>query len=138
MAYSKACRESCSRALNRSASRHRLHCRARLDVWVRQLPWADFNGNGSASDGRRDVATVTRGSDGGANGDGGVNTQDYAIWRDQLGQSDGMDSLAPGPVPEPNTLALFGIGTIGLISLKRYIASSPSNSGTALPGSIHD
>jgi hypothetical protein len=49
-----------------------------------------------------------------------------------------MNSLAPGTVPEPNTLALFGIGTSGLIALKRYIASLQSNSGTAWPGSIHD
>jgi hypothetical protein len=115
-----------------------------MDAWAHQLPWADFNGDGQVDAGdyatwqQNFGATVTPGSDGDANGDGVVNAEDYTIWRDQLGQSDGLNSLASGPAPEPGTLVLLGIGTIGLITLRRYIASSASNSGTAKPDSIRD
>jgi hypothetical protein len=50
--------------------------------------------------------TVTPGSDGDSNGDGVVDTMDYTIWRNELGESDGMGSLTSGQVPEPGTIVI--------------------------------
>jgi hypothetical protein len=90
-----------------------------VNAWAHQLPWADFNGDGRVDSGDYAIwrqnfgATVTPGSDGDANGDGVVDAKDYTVWRDQLGETDGMSPLTTGPVPEPATIVL---GATALVS----------------------
>jgi Dockerin type I domain len=92
-----------------------------VDAWAHQLPWADFNGDGSVDDADFTVwrenfgKSVSAGAEGDANGDGVVNAADYTIWRDEVGQSDGMAAglvLGSVAVPEPASMVLMMIGAL--------------------------
>jgi hypothetical protein len=89
-----------------------------VDAWAHQLPWADFNGDGQVDTGdyatwRKSFGTiVTPGSDGDANGDGVVDGVDYTLWRNQSGQIDGMSSVTSGQVPEPSAIVMTLIAVV--------------------------
>lgn len=103
-----------------------------VDAWAHQLPWADFNGDGrvDANDyamWRQNFgATVTPGSDGDANGDGMVDAMDYTVWRDQLGQSDAIMGGSQGTVPEPATPTLLVTGILLIFVRRRWVVFSLS------------
>jgi hypothetical protein len=90
----------------------------KVDAWAHQLPWADFNADGSVDAGDYAIwqqhfgSNVAAGADGDANGDGYVDATDYTVWRDQLGQSDA--ALGSAVVPEPETVVLLAIGLSAL------------------------
>jgi Dockerin type I domain len=94
--------------------------RYKVDAWAHQLPWADFNGNGSVDAADYSIwqqnfgMNVAAGTNGDANGDGVVDATDYALWRSQLGQSDTSLGGSSAAVPEPGTLALLILGAAPL------------------------
>jgi hypothetical protein len=95
----------------------------KIDAYAHQLPWADFNSDGSVD--AIDLAiwrqhfgnSVTPGMDGDANGDGMVNAADYIFWRQQLGQSTSNASIATS-IPEPGTSILLVIG-VAVLTVRR-------------------
>ncbi len=100
----------------------------RVDAWAHQLPWADFNGDGSVDATDYTIwqqnfgMAVAAGTNGDANGDGVVDATDYALWRSELGQSD-TTLGGSASVPEPATLALLVLGSsLGALSanLRRH------------------
>jgi hypothetical protein len=98
--------------------------RYKVDAWAHQLPWADFNADGSIDAADYAIwqqhfgSSVPAGADGDANGDGYVDATDYTLWRDQLGQSDG--ALGGAAAPEPGTGVLLLIGLSGLFWAAAY------------------
>jgi Dockerin type I domain len=95
--------------------------RYKVDAWAHQLPWADFNADGSVDAADYSIwrqhygSSVAVGADGDANGDGLVDATDYTAWRDELGQSD-VAVGGSAAVPEPGAIALLvvALATIGV------------------------
>jgi hypothetical protein len=84
---------------------------------------ADFNGDTFVNGldflrWQQNVGTGNSLAQGDANGDGAVNATDLGIWKAKFGQG-GTGVAAAGAVPEPGTVALFGVALMGLAAVRR-------------------
>jgi hypothetical protein len=84
---------------------------------------ADFNGDTFVNGldflrWQQNVGTGNSLAQGDANGDGAVNATDLGIWKAKFGQG-GTGVAAGGAVPEPGSVALFGVALMGLAAVRR-------------------
>jgi hypothetical protein len=86
----------------------------------------DFNGDGAVNSADYSVWR---------NGLGSIYTQaDYAIWKAHFGETAGSGALSSAAVPEPGSLMLVGLASVGAISLARRRAKDTRRGGCSPQG----